>query len=265
MERLLLPFFARTRGSRARGAALCALALPVLACQEPPSGDGGDTGAVGAELLRSAEDDTTGSGQGRMSRTQAPPPSLAAPRTEIPMAELGHLMGDSTAPVRIVEFSDFGCGYCRQFHMDVFPALEEEYIATGKVQWRYIPMLLGAFGPSAEVAARAGECALAQDRFPAMRDRLFENQPEWKGSGDVTAILEGYAADLGLDVAEWRQCVEEDEPGDRIRSGTAAAFEAGVRGTPTFFVLGYAPIPGALPVDLFRTVLDTVYADATSR
>lgn len=256
------PFVASSGILRSRAVALCVLAVPLLACQEPPSDAVDDTSAVGAELLESAGDGATGA---PMSRSQAPPPSLATPRREIPMAELGYTMGDSAAPVRIVEFSDFGCGYCRQFHMDVFPTLEEEYIATGKVQWKYVPMVLGMFGPSAQVAAGAGECALAQGRFPAMRDRLFEGQAEWKRSGDVLAVLEGYADDIGLDVDEWRQCVNQDARRDRIASGTAAAFQAGVRGTPTFFVLGYAPIPGALPVDIFRQVLDTVYADATSR
>lgn len=248
-------------------AGLCALALSVTACQDTSAGEDGtdDTSAVGADLLMSAERGTTASPDQRMSRAQAPPATLAAPRREIPMSELGHTMGDSDAPVRIVEFSDFACGYCRQFHMETFPTLEEEYIATGKVEWKYVPMVLGMFGPNAEVAARAGECAMAQDRFPAMRDRLFEDQNEWKRARNPLPVLGGFAEDLGLDVAEWRACVEEDRRRDRIASGTAAAFEAGVRGTPTFFIVGYAPIPGSLPVELFRTVLDTVYADATAR
>lgn len=246
-------------------ACLCALTWSVQACQEPETGAANDTSALGAELLESAGEPAAEAPPGRMSRTQTPPPSLAAPRRNIPLDELGYTMGDSAAPVRIVEFSDFGCGYCRQFHVDVFPALEEEYIATGKVQWKYVPMLLGIFGPSAEVAARAGECALAQDRFPPMRDRLFRDQAEWKRADDLMEVLAGYAEDAGLDVTEWRRCVEEDRPADRIASGTATAFQAGVRGTPTFYVLGYSSIPGSLPLDVFRQVLDTVYADATSR
>lgn len=246
-------------------AGLCLVALAAAACQEPSSDAGGDTSGLGAELLQDAGETATQSSNPQMSRTQAPPPSLAAPSREIPMAELGHTMGDSSAPVRILEFSDFGCGYCRQFHMEIFPTLEEEYIATGKVQWKYVPILLGMFGAKAELAARAGECALAQDRFPPMRDLLFEHQPEWKRAGDAMAVFEGYAEEIGLDVDQWRQCVTNDVPRDRINSGTAAGFQAGVRGTPTFFVLEYGSIPGALPLELFREMLDTVYADATSR
>ena len=44
---------------------------------------------------------------------------------------------------------------------------------TGKVEWKYVPMILGMFGPNSEYAAEAGECALEQDKFPEARDRLF--------------------------------------------------------------------------------------------
>ena len=171
-------------------------------------------------------------------------------------------MGEATAPLRVLEFSDFGCGYCRQFHMEVFPALEREYIATGKVQWKYVPMILGAFGPIAELAAQAGECALEQDAFPPMRDRLFIEQPQWKRASDPLAVFEGYARNLELDVPRWTRCVREDWRRDRIASGTAHALRSGVRGTPTFFIVGHGTIPGSLPLDLFRQVLDGALGDA---
>ncbi|HZD04764.1 MAG TPA: thioredoxin domain-containing protein [Longimicrobiales bacterium] len=250
-------------------AGLCAVALVAGGCGEtdtPAPGDG--TASLGADLLRSREEGTLSDPEApdaRMSTAPAPPPSLAAPTADIPIGELGYTAGDSAAPVRVVEFSDFGCGYCRQFHTETFPTLEEEYIATGKVQWKYVPMVLGMFGPNAEVAARAGECALEQGRFPAMRDRLFQEQPRWKRASDPMPVLADLAEDAGLEVERWRTCVEEDRRHDRIAAGTASAFRAGVRGTPTFFVVGFAPIPGALPLDVFRQVLDTVYAQASTR
>jgi protein-disulfide isomerase len=175
--------------------------------------------------------------------------------------ELGYTVGSPDAPVRIIEFSDFGCGYCRQFHQEIWPTLEQEYVATGKVLWKYVPMILGIF-PNAMDAAQAGECAAEQGRFREMQDRLFEAQREWKGSDQAEDVLVSIATDLDLDVPRWSACIREGTRNDRIAAGTQLSQQAGVRGTPTFFVVGYAPIPGALPLELFREVLDTAYAAA---
>jgi len=191
----------------------------------------------------------------------SPPTYLAAPPSDIPMAELGYTVGEATAPLRVVEFSDFGCGYCRQFHLEVYPTIEREYVATGKVQWKYVPMILGFFGPTAEIAAHAGECAIEQGGgFPLMRDRIFQEQSEWKRASDPVALLEGYARDAGLDVPRWTRCVQEERRGARIASGTTLGLRSGVRGTPTFFIIGHGTVPGALPLDLFRQILDGALA-----
>jgi protein-disulfide isomerase len=63
----------------------------------------------------------------------------------------------------------------------------------------------------------------------------------------------------------FNNCVSQGWRDERIQAGTQLSQEVGVRGTPTFFVVGYAPIPGAIPLELFQQVLDTVYVEATSR
>lgn len=174
---------------------------------------------------------------------------------------LGYDVGDPEAPVRMVEFSDFGCGYCRTFHVDVWPTIQQEYVATGKVYWKYVPMILGRFSNARE-AAMAGECAGAQGHFAAMSDLLFNEQSSWKDGGDPDAVLESMAQRAGVDMGAWRECVATDARADRVDAGTQVSRQAGVRGTPTFFIMGYAPLPGALPLELFREVLDTAYAQA---
>jgi protein-disulfide isomerase len=161
----------------------------------------------------------------------------------------------------VIEFSDFGCGYCRRFHMESYPVLVQEYMDQGKVEWKYIPMILGMF-PNAMEAARAGECAGEQGAFPVMRDLLFERQADWKRSDEPEPVLEGFAEELELDMDQFRSCVDEGRQDARIQAGTRLSQQAGVRGTPTFFVVGYAPIPGAIPLELFRSALDTVYNQA---
>lgn len=228
--------------------------IGVVACEEAePEREADPTTAA---LLSS-----TLAGSDRQSAAPDAPPSLVRPNRRIPLDELGYDLGDPDAPVKLIEFSDFGCGYCRRFHEEVWPVLEREYVETGKVYWKYVPMILGIF-PNAMEAAQAGECAGEQGRFREMQDRLFAEQGTWKGSGDAESALEGIAEQVGLDMPRWRRCIAEGIQDDRIRAGTQVSQQAGVRGTPTFFVVGYAPIPGALPLELFREVLDTAYAVA---
>lgn len=186
----------------------------------------------------------------------------AEPAQEMDLSEVGYDFGSPDAPIRIVEFSDFGCGYCRQFHVETYPTLHEEYVETGKVHWKYVPYILGMFGPNAVDAALAGECAGEQGGFVAMRERLFAAQSEWKGAGDPRAHFRRYAGEEGLDAARFTSCMEENRPQERVVASSQLGRQLGIRGTPTFFILGHTVIPGALPVETFRIVLDQVLAEA---
>ena len=257
--------------------AIAVAALVAIAgCSDEPEPRGSsDTSSTTANLLESRVDPGLGTGAsipvagsgGGMSQPGAgsalPGAPTGRPRQEIDIQDLGYNSGDPDALVRIVEFSDFGCGYCRQFHMESYPLLEEEYMATGKVEWKYIPIIIGLF-KNALPAAETGECAGEQGMFPRMRDRLFESQPEWKNADDPMPMMYRYAEEEGLDMTRFRNCVEQGWQRDRIVAGTQLSQQASVRGTPTFYVVGYAPIPGALPLEMFRQVLDTVHAEATA-
>jgi len=233
------------------------------------AGRGGlaDTSEVGANLL-SGRDLIGSTLPVEGAEASQAPPGTATPRTpnggaeNIDITLLGHDSGSPEAPIKIVEFSDFGCSYCRRFHLESYPVIEEEYIRTGKVEWKYIPMILGLFGPNAEMAAEAGQCALQQGRFPNFRDRLFSSQSEWKQADDPSRFLKEYAEEEGLDVARWGECMSEHQGRERVETGTRLSAQSGVRGTPTFFILGAGIIPGAIPLDLFKQVLDTLYAEA---
>lgn len=232
-----------------------------VACgsEAPAPGDAPSTSQVGADLLGSRVQTGTG-----MPTTI---PSSTRPRTDGPaptLDDLGFTEGNSDAPVRIVEFSDFGCGYCRRFHEETFPTLHDEYIEAGLVEWKFVPMILGIFGPNSEAAAMAGECVGEQGNFAPMREALFSTQSTWKGADDPIPHFRELATRGGADVERWNQCMAEAWPDERVAFGTALSREAGVRGTPTFFIVGYQAIPGAIPLELFREVLDTVIARETS-
>lgn len=181
---------------------------------------------------------------------------LAAPsslRGQEDLASLGYARGSDDAPVTVVEFGDFGCSACRQFALEGYPAIHEEFVVTGRVRWVYVPFLLGVF-PNASEAARAAECAAEQDAFWPMHDVLFQRQEEWKRPRNPGSLLKGYAVRLGLDPDIFTTCYRENHGRARTRENNQAARRNGVRATPTFFVNGKR-FEGAPPPKQFRQLL----------
>lgn len=190
------------------------------------------------------------------------PPSSFSPRVSpqeqeerpLDINQMGYDRGDPGAPVRVMEISDFGCGYCRRFHEETFPALKEIYVDSGLVQWKYLPFVLGMF-PNGLEAAIAGECGGEQGQFFVMQDRLFADQSGWKGSADPFPLFAQIAEEEGLDVDRYNQCVEGGWQEGALRNNIRLGQEVGVRGTPTFLIDG-VPVSGALPLDTFSDILD---------
>src|SRR5690606_35079721 len=198
------------------------------------------------------------------SRPEAAVDRRTGPVREVPVDDLGFDYGTTGAPVRVLEMSDFGCGYCRQFHLETWPTLREEFVEDGRVEWKFVPYVTGMFDNSL-AATRAAECALEQseEAFEALGERIWRDQREWKGSGDAAALIRGWAVEEGVDAAPYDTCLAEGRRFDRVAAGGRLARELGVRGTPTFFVIGYPPLQGALPLETFRQVLTAVHAQET--
>jgi protein-disulfide isomerase len=168
----------------------------------------------------------------------------------------GYTVGAPDARVTVIEFSDFGCPYCRVFALTTYPALYRDYIATGRVRWRYVPFVMGRF-PNGERAALAAECAAEPDEaaFWELRTRLYEAQAEWSRSRDADAVLVSLAADVGLDEARFGACLATAAPRARVERSNRMASLGSVSGTPAFFI-GPRRVYGALPEEQFRAILD---------
>ena len=145
--------------------------------------------------------------------------------------------GRPDAPVTIVEFSDFECPFCARFSQDVFPKVDRELIATGKLRIVYRDFPLPTH-PYAEEAAYAAICADQQGKFWPMHDTLFANQRAL----DPTSLRQ-YAKELRLDAAAFETCMQSDGPKADIERDRHDGVEAGVRGTPAF-VIGRT-VPGS--------------------
>lgn len=236
-------------------------ALALAGCGDAPAAEQEGTDATTATLL-SAQ----GVGIDEMPTGALPPgsPRVAAPQQSIDVASLGFDHGIEDAPIRVVEMSDYGCGYCRRFHMETWPVLEEEFIATGKVEWKFLPFNNGMF-PNSPAATDGAECALEQSEslFVTMNHAIWENQREWKNSDDAEGVVRGLAEASGADMDQFNACILEGRQQRRTAAANALSRQLGVRGTPTFFLVGYPPIQGALPTESFVEILNLVYAEAT--
>lgn len=226
---------------------ILALATATISCQGGPEGGGGR----GPEAVG-----------GRVASQSSVPLSMLAeqgtrfvpPAQEFDLDELGFDFGAEDAPVDVVEFSDYGCGYCRRFHTEVFPALMEEFVDAGVVRWKYVTYVSGMF-PNALPAAYAAECAGEQGLFSEVGRALYDRQPDWKGLADPSAVLESLAVQAGADPVQFRACVQEERPKGRIRSGILSGTRLGIRGTPSFLVQGRPLLFGAQPASVWRDII----------
>ena len=169
-------------------------------------------------------------------------------QSSVDLSEIGYTLGYEDAPVTIVEFGDYACSACAEFHELSWPDVKRELIDSGVVLWRHVPFLLGF--RRGEDGAKAAQCAADQGAFWEMHDRLFLRQKEWASQRKPKNALVEYATALALDGEVFRTCFEKNHPEDRIDAANDAAKELGIRVTPVFFIDGFR-IQGALPADAF--------------
>lgn len=173
----------------------------------------------------------------------------------------GIAKGQPKAPVWIVELADFGCGYCAKFAAETMPALDSAFTNKGKVQWQYVPFVIGMF-PNAREAAEGAICAAEQGKFWPMHDKLYQNRKAWMASRSPTMLVARFANEAGVDAAAYGRCIKSKAVSETLARNNALAQALLVRGTPTFVINGEI-VPGALPKEIFVKGLDAVYASVT--
>ncbi|MGC9332794.1 MAG: DsbA family protein [Anaerolineae bacterium] len=172
------------------------------------------------------------------------------------------VLGSADAPVTIVEFSDYQCPYCRQYALDTLPQIIETYVDTGKVRYVFKEFPL-PWHAHAQLAAEAARCAGAQGAYWGMHDRLFTEQNQWadQEEGEVRISFEAYAIELGLDPEAFRQCLELGVAGAQVRQDQSEGYQAGVEGTPSFFVNDQFAA-GAYAFENFQQMIEAALAQA---
>jgi protein-disulfide isomerase len=166
--------------------------------------------------------------------------------------------GRADAPVTVFEMSDFQCPFCRHFALETLPALEREYVASGKVRLIFVNFPMTNLHPNAWAAAEVAICAAQQQKFWPVHDILFQRQERWAPLKTPGAYLVALADSAGTDSASMARCAASDASRAAVQADSTAAARAGAHGTPTFYIEG-GLIAGDAPVEVFREVLDSVY------
>jgi Na+/H+ antiporter NhaA len=162
--------------------------------------------------------------------------SRAEAQTSDPLSDLAeavdevrdHVRGRLDAPVTLLEYGDYECPHCGRAARGVRDVLER---FDGQVRFVFRHLPLPDVHPNAALAAEAAEAAAAQGAFWPMHDRLFANQHALQ-----LADLIRYAADLGLDSSRFEQDLRTARFAPHVAQDVNSAEEAGVAGTPTFFI-----------------------------
>ena len=226
-----------------------------------------DIRALGALVLSLACAPGGNARQGAESTTvvRAETTSAAArsvtPDSNITRADLARIQGSASAPVWVIEVSDFQCPYCKEWHDQTYPALRDQYVKTGKVRLAYVNFPLGSH-IHAWPAAESAMCAAAQGKFWEMHDGLFATQGRWEASVSPTPVYDSLAQANGLDMNRWRDCVKSGMMKPLIEADHDRASKAGVSATPSFLI-GNKILAGAQPIEELRKAIDS--AQVTSK
>ena len=172
---------------------------------------------------------------------------IDAPRREVGVESTDPTLGRASAPVTLIEFSDFQCPFCQRVE-PTLKRLRETYGDKLRIVWKDFP--LTQIHPQAFKAGEAAHCAGDQSKFWEYHDRLFANQQLLQVDD-----LKKHASELGLDAAAFGSCLDTSKYGERVRNGVAEGTRLGVNSTPTIYINGRM-LSGAQPYETFVSVID---------
>jgi len=176
-----------------------------------------------------------------------------------------HIRGNPNAKVKVIEFSDPECPFCKRFH-NTMNQIIDEYGKSGQVAWVYRHFPLDAIHSKARKESEALECANEQGgsaKFWAYLDRLFEITPS--NDGLDLAELPKIAEYAGLDKVKFNQCLESGKYAKRVADDLADGVKSGAQGTPYSVVVSASGekfvINGAQPYESVKAIINQALAE----
>lgn len=176
-----------------------------------------------------------------------------------PVTAKDHIIGNPNAPIKIVEYSDTSCPYCKMFH-PTMRKLMDTYGKSGQLAWVYRHYPIAKLHPNAELESQALECAAelgGNDSFWAYTNRLYEINT---AQGQDAKALSNLATFVKLDATAFDKCLLSGKYMPKINDQIASGFKAGVSGTPTSFLVTNQgkeiPIEGAQEYATIKNAID---------
>jgi protein-disulfide isomerase len=153
------------------------------------------------------------------------------------------------APVKIIEFADFACPYCRDSYQSI-KNIKQKYPDQIYIAYRDFPL-----HETSIFLALSARCAGEQDKFWAMHDLFFENQDEFNVSeSELKLVMPEIGVALGLDSAKFQDCLSSQKYFPQIEQDYNDANTLGVQGTPTWYI-NNMPITGSLSTDELEDIV----------
>lgn len=216
-------------------------------------------GAVYLSAGKSASNPTV-AGNNAAANPQLPQGDTGSLDQMAPISASDHIRGNPDAPVKIVEYSDTECPFCKRFH-ETMKQVMDEYGKDGKVAWVYRQFPLTQLHSKATKEAEATECASelgGPDKFWAYIDRLFTVTPS--NDGLDPAELPKIAQHVGLDVGKFNTCLNSGKYVQHIQEDTQNAVATGGNGTPWSIVVAKNgekyPLSGAQPYASVKQLIE---------
>ncbi len=195
----------------------------------------------------------------------APQPSGSTDAVR-PIGKEDHIRGNPNAPVKIVEYSDYECPFCKRFHPTMRRVMDE-YGKKGQVAWVYRHFPLEQLHPvKARAEAVASECVNelgGNEAFWQFTDRFFELTPS-NNRTDIETVIPQIIAEIGLDAQKFEACTKSGRYDAHIDDDIRNALETGGRGTPWSIVIApngkTFPLSGAQPYAAVRQLIEIALA-----
>lgn len=164
------------------------------------------------------------------------------------------ILGDSDAPIHMIEYSSMTCPHCAAFHVETLPQIKTNYIDTGKVR---LEMRDYPLNEAAALGALLSRCA-PEDRYFPLVDLIFAQQASWARSNNMIGELARLGAFAGMSQGDLEACFQNQELYAAIvRQRDVWSEEHEVRSTPTFYI-NDEPLVGNQPYDHFAKAFDDI-------
>ena len=162
-------------------------------------------------------------------------PEVTPGKLSTPASADEWIKGDKDAKVTLVEYSDFQCPACRAWEPRI-ESLMNEFGNHVRLVYRNFP--LKTIHQNAQISAQAAEAAGMQGKYWEMHGLLFEKQSIWspQTSTVVKETFASYAADLGLNVEQFKKDLVSDKAKSLVDEDSDSGKASGVDSTPTFFL-----------------------------